>query len=168
GPVLALGGAAAALPAIVDILFGHVEVHLTAQMHFFTVGFSALVAAAAAIGLTVVGARRRDTRTVLVGTGFSAMAALLALHGFSTPGVLVGGYGVVAFTGGATLPVGGAILALSAFRLPTRLRGVGPLLVLQGTLLAAIVGLGASAFAFPALVPPVPAPRSVGAVILLT
>jgi len=166
--VLALGGAAAALPAIVDILFGHVEVHLTAQMHFFTVGFSALVAAAAAIGLTVVGARRRDTRTVLVGTGFSAMAALLALHGFSTPGVLVGGYGVVAFTGGATLPVGGAILALSAFRLPTRLRGVGPLLVLQGTLLAAIVGLGASAFAFPALVPPVPAPRSVGAVILLT
>ena len=52
------------------------------------------------------------------------MAALLCLHGITTPGILVGDNGVVAFTGGATLPVGGAILALTALpcapRVPTR------------------------------------------------
>ena len=42
------------------------------------------------------------------------MAALLAVHGLTTPGLLAGDNGVVAFTGAATLPVGGAVLALSA------------------------------------------------------
>ena len=37
----------ATLPAGVDLLFGGVTVHFTAQMHFFSVGFSALVAAGA-------------------------------------------------------------------------------------------------------------------------
>jgi len=43
------------------------------------------------------------------------MASLLALRGLATPGVVVGSNGVVSLTGGATLPVGGAILALSVF-----------------------------------------------------
>ena len=73
----------------------------------------ALAAAAAAVALTIVGARFSDTRTVLVGTAFAAMAALLALHGLSTPGFLFGYSGVLALTGGATLPVGAAILAFS-------------------------------------------------------
>ena len=42
------------------------------------------------------------------------MAALLAVHGLVTPGVLVGQNGVIALTGAATLPVGAAVLALSA------------------------------------------------------
>ena len=84
------------------------------RSHFSGVGLTALAAALAAVALTIVGARRRDGRTVLVGTAFSAMAALLALHGIATPGILVGMNGVVAFTGGATLPVGAAMLALSA------------------------------------------------------
>ena len=62
----------------------------------------------------MVGARRRDSRSVLVGTAFSAMAALLVVHGLATPGILVGFNGVVAFSGAATLPVGGAVLALAA------------------------------------------------------
>src|SRR6185369_15659321 len=82
-PVLVVGAAAAAAPAVVHVLVGNVKVNLTAEMHFYSVGFSALVAAAAALGLTVVGARRSDTRTVLVGTAFAVMASLLALHGFS-------------------------------------------------------------------------------------
>ena len=41
------------------------------------------------------------------------MAALLAVHGLVTPGVLVGKNGVIALTGAATLPVGAAVLALS-------------------------------------------------------
>ena len=89
-PALAIGAAAAAIPAIVHVTVGNNGVNLTAQVHFYSVGFSALVAAAAALGLTVMGARRGDTRTVLVGTAFAVMASLLALHGFSTPGVWFG------------------------------------------------------------------------------
>ena len=166
-PALVLGGLAAALPGVVDAVFGHVTVSPTAGMHFYSVGVSALVAAAAASGLTIMGARRGDTRTVLVGTAFAVMAALLALHGFATPGVWVGNNGVVAITGGATLPVGAVILALSVVRLPRFLRGVRPLLVLQASLLAGVLALGASAFAWPSLVPPVPEPKSTAALALL-
>jgi len=166
-PALVLGGLAAALPGVVDAVFGHVTVSPTAGMHFYSVGVSALVAAAAASGLTIMGARRGDTRTVLVGTAFAVMAALLALHGFATPGVWVGNNGVVAITGGATLPVGAVILALSVVRLPRFLRGVRPLLVLQASLLAGVLALGASAFTWPSLVPPVPEPKSTAALALL-
>ena len=51
---------------------------------------------------------------MLLGTAFSVMAGLLSLHGIATPYYFVGENGVVSFTGGATLPIGGAILALSA------------------------------------------------------
>ena len=59
------------------------------RIHFYAVGVTALAAAAAAVALTIVGARFSDTRTVLVGTAFAVMAALLALHGLATPGFLV-------------------------------------------------------------------------------
>ena len=82
-------------------------------VHFYGVGVSALVATAAAVALTTAGRARGDARTVVVGGGFSVMAALLAVHGLVTPGVLVGQNGVIALTGAATLPVGAAVLALS-------------------------------------------------------
>jgi HD-GYP domain-containing protein (c-di-GMP phosphodiesterase class II) len=131
------------------------------------VGFSALVAAAAALGLTVVGARRSDTRTVLVGTAFAVMASLLALHGFATPGVWFGNNGVVALTGGATLPVGALILAMSVLPLPHVLQSVRPLLILEGVLLAVVLGLGFSGLVWPSLVPSVPEPNSHAAMALL-
>ena len=115
-----LGVLAASLPAVVLVLLGDVTVSLTGEVHFYSVGFSAFAAAAAAFGLTVVGARRSDTRTVLVGTAFAVMASLLALHGFSTPGVWFGNNGVVAITGGATLPAGAVIL--DALDLPAAAR----------------------------------------------
>ena len=43
---------------------------------------------------------------MLLGTAFSTMTALLAVHGLATPGVLVGLNGVVAFAGAASLPAG--------------------------------------------------------------
>ncbi len=167
--MIAAGFVAAALPAALVHSIGMTTVHLDGQVHFYAVGFSALAAAAAATALTLAGARFRDTRTVLVGTAFAVMAALLALHGLSTPGFLFDddSYGVVAFTGGATLPVGGAILALSAFTLPRFLRGVKPLLVLQAALLAIVIGLGVTGLIFPYLLPPVPAPNSSSALIVL-
>ncbi len=84
--------------------------------HFYGVGVSALAAAILAFLLMSVGARRGDARTVVVGGGFTVMATLLAVHGLVTPGVLVGNNGVIALTGGATLPVGAAVLARRAYR----------------------------------------------------
>ena len=166
-PVLVVGAAAAAAPAVVHVVCGDVKVHFTGEMHFYAVGFSALVAAAAALGLTIVGARRSDTRTVLVGTAFAVMASLLALHGFSTPGVWFGNNGVIALTGGATLPVGALILAMSVLPLPSVLQSVRLLLTLEGVLLAVVLALGFSALTWPSLVPSVPAPNSGAAMVLL-
>ncbi len=166
-PMFAIGALAASLPLVVHVLFGDVKVSLTGEVHFYSVGFSALAAAAAALGLTVVGARRSDTRTVLVGTAFAVMASLLALHGLSTPGVWFGQNGVVAITGGATLPAGAVILTLSIFPLPRMLQSMRSLLVLQAVLLIMVFGLGISALVWPSLLPAVPAPRSPEAVALL-
>jgi HD-GYP domain-containing protein (c-di-GMP phosphodiesterase class II) len=166
-PVLVVGTVAGAAPAVVHVLWGDVKVNLTGEMHFYSVGFSALVAAAAALGLTVVGARRSDTRTVLVGTAFAVMASLLALHGFATPGIWFGNNGVIALTGGATLPAGALILAMSVLPLPRVLQSVKPLLLLEGVLLTVVLALGFSALVWPSLVPSVPAPNSSAAMVLL-
>jgi hypothetical protein len=95
------------------------------------------------------------------------MAALLALHGFATPGILVGYNGVISFSGGATLPVGGAVLALSAIPALAGPGAVRPLLWLQGLLLFSIATLGSLGMIFPSLVPAVPAPASTAALIVL-
>ena len=165
--MLIVGTAAAAAPAVVHVIWGGVTVHFTGTTHFYSVGFSAFVAAAAAIGLTLMGARRGDTRTVVVGTAFAVMASLLALHGFATPGVWFGANGVISITGGITLPVGAVILALSVFPLPHVLADVRPLLVFQGVLLLVVIGLGLSALVWPSLVPSVPAPSSTASYVLL-
>ena len=156
-PALVVGSALALLPSFTINALAHRHAHFTAQVHFSGVGLTALAAALAALALTVAGARRRDGRTVLVGTAFSAMAALLALHGIATPGILVGMNGVVAFTGGATLPVGAAVLALAALPSVRRTRNVRPLLALQIVLLSAILTLGVVGMLVPSAVPSVPA-----------
>jgi HD-GYP domain-containing protein (c-di-GMP phosphodiesterase class II) len=161
------GAVLAFAPAAAMVLLHEVEVHLTGTIHFYSVGFSALVAAIAAVGLTVVGSRRGDTRTMLVGTAFAVMASLLALHGFATPGVIFDMNGVVAITGGATLPLGGLILSLSVLPLPKTLRDPRPLLLLQGISVVLIVALGVSALIWPSLLPTVPRPESPEAVALL-
>jgi hypothetical protein len=136
-------------------------------VHFLGVGGAAAVAALAAIALTVAGARRHDGRTVLLGTAFSVMAALLAVHGLTTPGFLVGMNGVVSFSGGATLPVGGALLVLATLPSLRRPRAVGLLLALQAVLLAAVFALGGIGILLPSLVPGVPEPRSQAAIAAL-
>jgi putative nucleotidyltransferase with HDIG domain len=164
---LPLGVAAAVTPAAVHVAVGGHKVSFTGTTHVYTVGFSALVALMAAIGLTAVGARRGDTRTMVVGTAFAVMAGLLALHGFSTPGVWFGNNGVVAITGGTTLPAGAIVLAFSVLPLPRVLRNVVPFLVVETALLAIILALGVSALVWPSLLPPVPAPGGPDAFVLL-
>ena len=166
-PILAFGGSAAALPALLLHFFGRDAAAIDGGWHFFGVGMSALAAALAALLLTLAGARRHDGRTVLVGTAFAAMAALLGLHGLATPGFIVEMNGVVALTGAATLPVGGAILALSALpglRRPRRLR---PLIGLEVGLMAGILALGLVGLLEPSLVPSVPEPGSAPALAAL-
>jgi len=161
------GAVLAVAPAAVMIVSRGVEVHLTGTIHFYSVGFSALVAAVAAVGLTAVGSRRGDMRTMVVGSAFAVMASLLALHGFATPGVVVGSNGVVAITGGATLPIGGLILSLSVLPLPKTLRDPRPLLVLQAVGVLVVIAMGVSALVWPSLLPTIPRPNSPEAIALL-
>jgi len=166
-PSLAICAIGAAIPAVTMLLLGARHVHLGTTLHFAGVGAAAAVAAGASLALTIVGVRRRDGRTVLVGAAFSAMAALLLVHGLATPGVIVGYSGVAALSGAATLPAGAAVLALSqlpAFRGP---RGIGPLLGIQSVVLLAIVGLGVVGLTFESLVPSVPEAGSPAALALL-
>jgi HD-GYP domain-containing protein (c-di-GMP phosphodiesterase class II) len=155
------------MPVALLHFVGRDRVAIDGWIHFGGVALSAALAVAAAAALTVAGARRHDGRAVLVGTAFSVMAALLCLHGLTTPGILVDGNGVVAFTGGATLPVGGAILALTALPALRHPGAVRPLLALLGTAVALIACLGAAAVLEPAIVPSVPEPRSPLALALL-
>ncbi len=159
-PALALFGIGGLVPGASLHSFGGTPVQFTGNLHFFGVGVSALAAAVAAVALTIAGSRRNDARAVLVGTAFTAMAALLAIHGLATPGILVGNNGVVAFTGAATLPIGGALLALSAVPAVRRAEAIRPLLFLQAFGLVAVTTLGVAGMLFPTLVPAVPAPHS--------
>jgi HD-GYP domain-containing protein (c-di-GMP phosphodiesterase class II) len=166
GLIAVLLAATAALPTVLLIAFGGVVVMPPMWVHFYGVGVSALVATAAAVVLTSVGARERDARTVLVGGGFSLMAALLAVHGLVTPGVLVGPNGLIALTGAATLPVGGAVLALAALPAFAGPRAIRRILAVEAVLGAAIVVLSVIGAAVPSLVPSLPEPRSPAAIAL--
>jgi HD-GYP domain-containing protein (c-di-GMP phosphodiesterase class II) len=166
-PLLCFGALAAATPAAIELALGRDPVQLSARLHVFAVGFTALAAAVAAVALSIAGARRRDARAVLTATAFAIMAGLLALHGLATPGIFVGVNGVIAVTGGLTLPAGGVILLLSTLAPPRLLRRVGPLLVLEAAMISGLLALGASALVYPDIVPQVPAPNSFSALALL-
>jgi putative nucleotidyltransferase with HDIG domain len=168
-PILGVGAVAAGAPALVEWLAGRHEVYIDGHVHFYAVGFTALAAAAACVALSIVGARFDDLRTVLVGGAFGVMAALLALHGLSTPGFIIPTMnGVIMFTGGATLPAGAVLLAFSSFGLPQRWGiGVKRLLWIEAALLAVILGLGLSAIFSASLVPPIPSANSPAALVTL-
>jgi putative nucleotidyltransferase with HDIG domain len=165
--LLGLLAACAVVPGAAIHLFGGNQVEIPGGVHFFALGISAGLAAAAAVVLTVSGARRGDARSVLIGTAFSSMAALLCIHGLMTPGFLVGMNGLVAFAGAATLPVGGAVLALAVIPELRRPSAVKPVLMLQAVLLTLIVVLGTVGLADPGLVPAVPQAGSTPAWIAL-
>ena len=161
------GGAAAILPPALIHFVSRDQVQLGSEAHFWSVVLSSLLACAAGVVLSYGGYRRRDGRAVLVGTAFTVMASLLLVHGLASPGFIVEMNGVVSLTGAATLPVGGVILALSAWPAASRPRAVEPLLWLQAALMVGIVALGLTALWKPALVPNVPEPASGPAFVLL-
>jgi HD-GYP domain-containing protein (c-di-GMP phosphodiesterase class II) len=162
-PVLIL---CAGLPVASLIAFGERMVMPPLWVHFYGVGVSALVATAAAAALTIVGAKSGDVRTVVVGGGFSLMAALLAVHGLTTPGVLIGNNGLIAVSGAATLPVGGCVMTLSALPQFGSARAIPKVLSVQIALAVAIVAFSFVGVLDPMVVPGVPAPRSAAALLL--
>src|SRR5688572_7318508 len=84
-----LAAAAAAVPLLVLATVGSRPVDLTPEPHFWPVVMAGGTAAVVAIGLTAAGIRGRDGRVILLGTAFSTTTALLMVHGFATPGVVV-------------------------------------------------------------------------------
>jgi putative nucleotidyltransferase with HDIG domain len=159
--------ALAAAPAIFVTLLGKTMVMPPPGVHFGVGLAAAGIAAVAAAALTRAGHRAADGRAMLLGTAFSTMTALLAVHAMATPGVLIGPNGVIASAGGLGIPVGTGLLALTALPALRRTRKVKPLLVLQLLLAGAVLALAATALAFPALVPSVPTAGSDVAIALL-
>jgi HD-GYP domain-containing protein (c-di-GMP phosphodiesterase class II) len=166
GSIVALLAACAAAPVALLMVVGDVHVMPPLWVHFYGVGVSALVATAAAVVLTTVGAREQDSRTVIVGGGFALMAALLAVHGLSTPGVILGNNGLIALTGAATLPVGGVVLALAALPPFTGRRAIPRVLAVEAAIGVAIVVLSVLGAVIPSLVPALPAAGSPAAIAL--
>ena len=157
---------AVGVPAVLHA-FGGREVQIASWIHCAVVATGALVAGGASIGLTIAGVRANDGRTVLLGAAFSTMTALLAIHGLATPGIIVGQNGVIALAGAASLPAGGAVLALTAVPAMRRPLRMGPVLALQAALAVAILLLGAVGLLFPTAVPGVPEAGSAPALVLL-
>ena len=166
-PLLIVAGVAAILPPALIHFVSPQQVMLSSKTHFWSVTLSALVATAAGVALSYGGWRRGDARAVLVGTAFTVMASLLVVHGLASPGFIVEMNGVVSLTGAATLPVGGVILAISAWSGANRPRAVRPLLWLQVALMFGVVALGVAAMWLPSLVPSVPEPASPTAIAIL-
>jgi HD-GYP domain-containing protein (c-di-GMP phosphodiesterase class II) len=166
GSIVPILATCALLPVGLLVAFGDHMVMPPMWVHFYGVGVSALVATAAAVAITATGAHQGDTRTVIVGGAFSLMAALLAVHGLSTPGMLIGDNGLIAVTGAATLPAGGVVMALSALPQFTSARAIRRVIAIQVVLAVAIVVLSAVGALAPSLVPGVPAPKSAPAIAL--
>jgi HD-GYP domain-containing protein (c-di-GMP phosphodiesterase class II) len=165
--MLVAAGAVAIVPPALIHFVSPDQVLLSSETHFWSVVLSALVATAAGVALSLGGWRRGDARAVLVGTAFTVMASLLVVHGLASPGFIVERNGVVSLTGAATLPVGALILALSAWPGANRPRAVLPLLWLQGGLMVGVVALGVAAMWLPSVVPAVPKPGSLVAIVTL-
>src|SRR6188768_3143121 len=129
----------AAVPVALLAIFGKVMFMPPMWVHFYGVGVTALVAMAAAVFLMAAGAQQKDARTVVVAGGFALMAALLAVHGLMTPGVLVGMNGLISVTGAAPLSVGAAVLAVSVLSPLTAPTATPPMLAFQRTRSGAII-----------------------------
>jgi HD-GYP domain-containing protein (c-di-GMP phosphodiesterase class II) len=164
---LGLAAVAAAGPAVVLVAVGHRMVMVSMLGHFIVVAVAGAATFAASIALTVVGARRRDARAVVVGAAFSTMAAMLFVHALATPSVLIGANGLVQLAGAGNLPVGTVILSLSALPALRRPDSVRPVLVLQALLFAAVAAVGTVGLVWPAEIPVLPGPGGTLAHVVL-
>jgi putative nucleotidyltransferase with HDIG domain len=159
--------AMATLPGAVMHIEGDTPVEVSPVLHLVLVATAAGTAAFASIWLSVIGVRMNDGRTVLLSMAFSTMTVILAIHGLATPGVLFEPNGVVALAGAASLPVGGALLALTALPVLRRPMNARKLLRVQVVVAVVVAAAGLVGMFVPSLVPSVPEAGTTPAYVLL-
>ena len=159
-PVAGIAVGAAVVPVVVLAATAGYHVMIAPTAHVVVVGAAGVLAAVAAMGLSVVAARVDDGRTVLLGLAFSVMATMLVVHALATPGAWLGDYGLMQIAGALNIPVGAAILVASALPLLQRPRDARALMWLQVALVAVLAVAGALALVGAAGIPAVPRPAS--------
>jgi HD-GYP domain-containing protein (c-di-GMP phosphodiesterase class II) len=162
-PILRLVFVLALLPCGLLVAAGTHYMMVPGVVHLIVVGTAALLAALAALTMSVCAARFSDGRAVLLGFAFSVMAVFLLVHALATPDVLIGPNGVVQVAGALNLPIGGLILSVSGL---AALRGrdrIPLLLRVQVVTVASLLVAGALALVYAAHIPVVPNPSSVAA-----
>jgi len=151
--VIAVALVVSIAPVVLVALAGSEPAMLTPNQHFGLVGGAAALTSLASLLLSVAGARARDGRSILMGTAFSTMTALFAVHALSTPGFLVGENGMISLAGGLSVPAGVLILALTAHPALRRPAHLGGLVALQVGLFVGIIVLGGVGLAFSEAIP---------------
>ncbi len=91
--------------------------------HFWVVSITSLLAVALAVLVGVAGARARDSRIVYLAAGFASMAGFFALHGLSTPGVILGANAVTPVASQLALIAFAASMVAAAYLRPVERRG---------------------------------------------
>ena len=160
GLLAAAGGAVTiGLAPVVPLLLAHNrDAFAVPDVHFYAVSATALLCAAVAVTLGLLGARRHDRRTAAIGAGFTVLASLLAVHGLTTPGFLIGGQytAAVGVSGALAVPLGGAVLLAALLSRPRELGYVRDLVALQIGVVGVVLAFAALALLVPAAIPSVP------------
>jgi HD-GYP domain-containing protein (c-di-GMP phosphodiesterase class II) len=159
--LIATAGAAVlvGLAPIVPLLMAHNhEAFTVPSVHFYAVSATALVCAAVAVVLGVVGIRRRDRRAASIGAGFTVIAALLAVHGLTTPGFLIESEytAAVGVAGALAVPLGGIVILSSLVARPRERGYVRDLVYLQIGVLATTLAFAGVALLDPDVIPSIP------------
>ncbi|MDX6629182.1 MAG: hypothetical protein QOH00_1428 [Gaiellales bacterium] len=155
----ATGAVVIGLAPVVPLLLTHDHnAFAVPDVHFYAVSATALLCAALALTLGVLGVRRRDRRTAGIGAGFTVIAALLAVHGLTTPGFLIDGEytSAVGVSGALAVPLGGGVILASLLSRPRQLGYVRDLVLLQVGVVAVMVAFGGLSLLVPAAIPSVP------------
>ena len=102
-----------------------------------------------------------------MGMAFSTMTALFAVHALATPGFIAGPNGIIALAGGLSVPLGAALLALTALPALRRPGNIQPLIIAQVALFFGVLLLGVIGLSMPGAIPAVPKAESAPAIVLL-
>ena len=159
-PVAGIAATAALMPVMLLVATAGHHVMIAPMAHVVVVGAAGVLAAAAAMGMSLMAARVNDGRTVLLGMAFSVMATMLVVHALATPGAWIGANGLSQLAGALNIPAGATILAASALPSLQRPRDARALVSIQLAIVAALLVGGVLALADAASIPAVPQPAS--------
>lgn len=121
------------------------------KFHFYVVSFTAL-AAAVACGVIIASAQTlRETRLLFLGMAFFVIAGVFAVHGLTTPGIVVDQYYVsLSFSAWLSAALGCSLVAMSVVRLP---RSFERIVEKHGVLVFAVTGTIVTSYILLSLTP---------------